>query len=119
MLSTPDSLFDWVNSDELRTLVSEADVYDELTETDDCSDSDGFRVPSPSENLELILSPADFDTLDELDAWAGREEVEKLVLYAAVLDVAETDECSDCDGSKAANTPRILEATLSPSVFGV
>ena len=57
--------------------------------------------------MEVTLSPADFDTFGELDARAGREEVGKLVLFAAVRDVAETDDYKDCDGSKAANTPRI------------
>ena len=41
--------------------MSEAVLYDELIEIDDCSDSDEFRDRSSSEVLEVILSPAEPD----------------------------------------------------------
>lgn len=70
---------DWVDCDELGKLVSDAVVYDGVTEIDDCSDSDCSKAPSTPKTFEATFCPTGFPTLDALDAWAACEEAILLV----------------------------------------
>ena len=125
VVSTPNSLDDWADCDEIGKLVSDATVYDGRTEIDDCSDSDCSKAPSTSKTFEATFCPIGFDRVDALDAWAGCEEVIMLVSFAAdaaVPDAAEMDEWSDCDvgkvqARKIGPIDRRLKQVLGNNIF--
>ena len=68
--------------------------------------------------MEVSQSAAVFVTPDTWTDWVDCNDVGKLISITAVYDWTETNDCSDCDDSRAAGPSMTLDADVSPTVMG-